>query len=322
MLLNTLICGGVGMALETPAEEIADAEARRRELYGLLGDLPPRQRPIGARTLAVEERPGFMLEKLVLDVNGLEPASAYFVKPKQLDGKAPAILFNHWHAGEYNLGKDELLRPKPGNVPSFAEDLTAQGYCALCLDMWCFGERSVRTVLDTFKEMLWKGQVLWGMMVYDTLRGLDYLLTRPEVDTGRIGTLGMSMGSTMAWWAAALDPRLKVCVDICCLTDYQALIEAHNLKGHGVYYFVPGLLKHFTTSQINALIAPRAHLATAGNRDELTPAAGLDRIDHELRAVYQSLGQPNHWKLLRYDVGHAEPPEMRGDILAFLREHL
>jgi dienelactone hydrolase len=180
----------------------------------------------------------------------------------------------------------------------------------------------VRTELDTFKEMLWKGQVLWGMMVYDTLRGLDYLLTRPEVDTARIGTLGMSMGSTMAWWAAALDPRLKVCVDICCLTDYQALIEAHNLKGHGVYYFVPGLLKHFTTAQINVLIAPRPHLATAGNRDDLTPAAGLDRIDRELRTVYRSLGQPGNWQLLRYDVGHAEPPEMRRDILSFLREHL
>ncbi len=310
------------MALETPAAEIEGAEARRRELYGLLGDLPPRQRPIGARTLSVEERPGFVLEKLVLDINGFEPAPAWFVKPKHLEGKAPAILFNHWHAGEYKLGKDELLRPKPGNVPSYAEDLTAQGYCALCLDMWCFGERSVRTELDTFKEMLWKGQVLWGMMAYDTLRGLDYLLTRPEVDTARVGTLGMSMGSTQAWWTAALDPRLKVCVDICCLTDYQALIETHNLKGHGVYYFVPGLLKHFTTAQINALIAPRPHLATAGNLDDLTPAAGLDRIDRELRAVYQGLDHPDNWKLLRYDVGHAEPPEMRRDILAFLRERL
>ena len=99
-------------------------------------------------------------------------------------------------------------------------------------------------------------------------------------------------------------------------------MRSHNPKGHGVYYFVPGLLKHFTTAQINALIAPRPHLATAGNRDDLTPAVGLDRIDHELRTIYQSLGQPDDWKLLRYDVGHAEPPEMRCDILAFLREHL
>src|SRR5450631_1253884 len=97
-LLNALICGGVGMALEGPAEEIEGAATRRGELYGLLGDLPPRQRPMSARTLSVEERPGFVLEKLELDINGFEPVPAYFVKPKQLEGRAPAILFNHWHA--------------------------------------------------------------------------------------------------------------------------------------------------------------------------------------------------------------------------------
>ena len=324
VLLNSILLGGVGIAMESPAPaaEIAGAAARRRELYNLLGDLPPRNRPISARTLSTEERPGYILEKLVLDLNGIEAVPAYFIKPKAAAGKLPAILFNHWHAGEYKLGKDELLRPKPDGVPSYADDLAAQGYSALCLDMWCFGERATRTELDTFKDMLWKGQVLWGMMVYDTLRGLDYLLTRPDVDTARVGTLGMSMGSTQAWWAAALDPRLKLCVDICCLTDYQALIETNNLKGHGVYYFVPSLLKHFTTAQINSLIAPRPHLATAGTRDALTPPAGLDRIDRELKAVYEGLGKPGNWKLLRYDVGHAEPPDMRRDIMAFLRDRL
>jgi len=324
VLLNSILLGGAGIAMESPASaaEIPGAAARRRELYSLLGDLPPRDRPIGARTVSTEERPGYIVERLVLDVNGIEPVPAYFIKPRAAAGKMPALLFNHWHAGEYKLGKDELLRPKPGGVPSYADDLTAQGYCALCLDMWCFGERSTRTELDTFKDMLWKGQVLWGMMVYDTLRGLDYLVARPDVDPGRVGTLGMSMGSTQAWWAAALDPRLKLCVDICCLTDYQALIETNNLKGHGVYYFVPSLLKHFTTAQINSLIAPRPHLATAGTRDALTPAAGLDRIERELNGVYNGLGSPGNWKLRRYDVGHAEPPEMRRDIMAFLREHL
>jgi dienelactone hydrolase len=298
------------------------AAARRAELYGLLGDLPARDRKIGARTVSVEERPGYILEKLVLDVNGIEPVPAYFIKPRSLGGKAPAILFNHWHAGEYQLGKDELLRPKK-DIPAYADALAGEGYCALCLDMWCFGERSAaHTEMDAFKEMLWKGRVLWGMMVYDTLRGLDYLLSRPEVEPARVGTLGMSMGSTMAWWTAALDERLKVCVDICCLTDFNALIETKNLKGHGVYYFVPSLLKHFRTAEINALIAPRAHLALAGNLDDLTPPAGLDRIDRELKQVYAHAGKPENWKLLRYDVAHVETPGMRQEILAFLREKL
>ena len=73
--------------------------------------------------------------------------------------------------------------------------------------------------------MLWRGRVMWGMMVYDSLRALDYLASRRDVDRSRLGTLGLSMGSTMAWWVAALDERVKACVDICCLTDYEALMD-------------------------------------------------------------------------------------------------
>ncbi len=102
-----------------------------------------------------------------------------------------------------------------------------------------FGERSHATEADTFKAMLWQGQVLWGMMVYDSLRALDFLTARPDVDPQRVGTLGMSMGSTMAWWLAALDTRLKVTVDINCLTDFQALLAENGLSRHGLYYFVP-----------------------------------------------------------------------------------
>jgi pimeloyl-ACP methyl ester carboxylesterase len=296
-------------------------EERRRELMGLLGDLPPRHREIGVRRLAVEERPGFVLERLEMDLNGLELVPAYFVRPAAAQGRRPTILFNHWHAGEYDLGKDDLLRAK-GGLPSYAEALTSLGYNALCLDMWCFGGRATRSEMDTFKEMLWKGRVMWGMMVYDTLRGLDYLLGRQDVDPERVGTLGMSMGSTMAWWVAALDPRIRACVDICCLTDFEALIATNGLQGHGIYYYVPSLLKHFSTAQINALIAPRPHLALEGTLDPLTPPAGLDRVDRTLRQVYGQLGRPEAWKLLRYEVAHVETPEMRREALAYLQAWL
>jgi hypothetical protein len=82
------------------------------------------------------------------------------------------------------------------------------------------------------------------------------------------------------------------------------------------------LIKHFTTAQINALIAPRAHLGLAGLRDKLTPVEGLDVIDKELQQVYAKLGHPERWKLLRYDVEHQETPEGRQEIVAFLKQNL
>ena len=87
---------------------------------------------------------------------------------------------------------------------ALAEELTRRGYAALCIDHWVFGGRSGRSESSVFKRMLWQGQVMWGMMVFDSLRAVDYLHTRDDVDPKRIATLGLSMGSTMAWWVAGL----------------------------------------------------------------------------------------------------------------------
>ena len=299
----------------------AEFGGRRTELYGLLGDLPDRDRPVTARTLTVEEREGYVLETLVLDLNGIEDAPAYFVRPKEGQGPFPTVLYNHAHGAKYLRGKDELLEPR-GALEPYADALTGNGMAALCFDSWMFGERRGRTETEIFKEMLWRGQVLWGMMVYDSLKAMDYLVGREDVGGTGLATLGISMGSTMGWWLAALDERVKVCVDLCCLTDFEALIEAGGLDGHGVYYYVPGLLKHFTAGQINALIAPRAHLGMAGIYDPLTPPAGLERIDREVSAAYAEAGVGEAWKLVRSKSGHFETAAMRAEALAWLERWL
>jgi len=292
---------------------------RRAELLGLLGELPDRDRPIAVETVHEEEFPNYIMEKLVLDVNGLEAAPAFLVKPKTGKAPFPAILYNHSHGGNYHLGKQELLFGADHIFnPSYAEALTEAGYVALSIDHWAFGGRSTRTESEIFKEMLWRGQVMWGMMVYDSIRAVDYLQSRQDVDADRIGTLGMSMGSTMAWWVAALDERVKVCADICCLTDFESIIKTGWMDRHGIYYFVPGLLNHFSAAQINALIAPRPHIGVAGDLDTLTPPDGLDKIDRELKQVYASLGAEDAWELHRYDVEHIETADMRKRIMAFL----
>lgn len=297
-------------------------EQRRAELWALLGDLPLRDYPISARLLWQREETEYVLERLVLDLNGIEHVPAYFARPKG-PGPFPAVLFNHSHGGNYELGKEEFVRSRSYlQEAPYAVALCQQGYAALCIDHWLFGERRGRTESELFKLMLWRGQVLWGMMVYDSVRALDYLCTRSEVDATRMATLGLSMGSTMAWWLAALDTRVKVCIDLCCLTDFDALIANRGLDGHGIYYYVPSLLKHFTTAEINALIAPRPHLGLAGNLDPLTPRAGLDRIDAELRRVYAEHGAADAWLLKRYEIAHYETAEMRVEVLAYLQQWL
>ncbi len=317
------VAGLLSASAESAPAAGGDSTDRRTQLYGLLGRLPPRDRKVSAQPVSTEDRGTYTLEKLILDLNGEEPAPAYFAKPKGAAGKLPTVLFNHSHGGGYTIGKTEFIEGRDYmGKPPYAEFLTSLGYNALCFDAWIFGERARRTELDFFKEMLWKGRVLWGMMVYDSIKAIDYLVSRPDVDTARLGTVGMSMGSSSAQWLGALDPRVKVVVDICCLTDWHTLVEVGGLKGHGIYYYVPDLLNHFTASQMNALIAPRAHLSLDGNLDALTPLAGLEKIDRDIQAAYAAAGTPDNWKLSLYDVGHVETAEMREETRKWFVAHL
>jgi len=294
--------------------------ARRKKLYGLLGDLPERKRPVSARLISTTEHECYILESLVLDLNGIEEVPAFFVKPKGVHGRRPTLLYNHAHGGDYILGKNELIHGRAAlQSPPYAEALAREGWNGLCIDHWCFGERRGKTESETFKEMLWNGQVLWGMMVYDSLRAVDYLATRTDVDMRQLGTTGISMGSTLAWWLAALDARIKLCVDLCCLTDFHALIEHRGLDRHGIYYYVPGLLKHFSTADINALIAPRPHLSLAGIYDQLTPPDGLAVVDAALKEVYAKAGAPENWRLITCRTGHMETAAMRREVFDFFR---
>ena len=105
-----------------------EQDKRRQELYALLGDLPPRNGPISASLLEQSERDGYLLEKLVLELNGSQPVPAYFVKPINSRGRLPCLLYHHAHGGDYALGKDELLLGrKELSRPPYAQALTGRG---------------------------------------------------------------------------------------------------------------------------------------------------------------------------------------------------
>jgi acetyl esterase/lipase len=312
---------------EGSSMEFAAYQAKRRkELWNLLGDLPWDHQPHPARVLKTEKHDGYTIERLVLDLNGVEPVPALLLIPDKRTARAPGLLYIHWHGGMYDLGKEQLLVGGDAQ-PAYAPVCAEKGLVTLAIDSWCFGERKHdeiggRGEVDTFKYMLWNGQVLWGMMMFDEFRALDYLASRPEVDSSRLGVLGMSMGATKAWWLAALDPRVRACMDVCCLTDFQELIKIYNLSGHGVYYFVPSLLKHFQTAQINELIVPRARLSVNGSRDDLTPSAGVERVRDYLLPLYQKYGKPEDCRIELFDCPHVELPEMRKLILEWMDTYL
>ncbi len=307
-------------------EFTAYQQKRRKLLWSLLGDLPFSHRPKPPKLIKTEKGPGYTLEHLVLDLNGIEPVPALLLIPDKRQKPAPGLLYIHWHGGTYPTGKDELLTGRKV-LPTYAPVVAEKGIVTLAIDSWCFGERQRdkdgrNGEWDAFKKMIWHGQVLFGMMMFDEHRAVDYLVSRPEVDPKRLGAFGLSMGATKAWWLAALDPRIKLCIDLCCMTDFNELIKANNLKGHGIYYYVPSLLKHFQTAQINELIVPRPHLSLNGRKDLLTPPAGVERVRDHLMPLYQKYGRGEDCRIELFDCGHEELPEMRKLVLEWMDRHL
>jgi len=308
-------------------EEFASyQERRRKELWSLLGDLPWQHRAAPPKLLKTETHEGYTLERLVLDLNGIEPVPALLLIPDKRQSPAPALLYIHWHGGMYGLGKEQLLRGV--DVQSaYAPVCVEKGLVTLAIDSWCFGERKheedgEKGEEDAFKLMLWRGRVLFGMMMFDELRALEYLASRPEVDPQRLGALGMSMGATKAWWLAALEPRVHLCLDVCCLTDYEELIKNRALSEHGIYYYVPSLLKHFQTADINELIVPRPRLSVNGRQDPLTPALGVEKIRNHLLPLYREYGRETNCRIDLFDSAHVELPEMRKLIVEWMDRYL
>jgi dienelactone hydrolase len=304
----------------------ANQERRRKELWNLLGDLPWDHKPAPLKLVRTEKHDGYTLERWILDLNGLEPVPALLLIPDRRQNPAPGLLFIHWHAGQYDLGKEQLLKGTTAQ-PAYAPVCVEKGLVTLAIDSWCFGERQHETnghqgEEDAFKEMLWRGRVLYGMMIFDEFKALSYLASRPEVDPHRLGAFGMSMGATKAWWLAALDPRVHSTMDVCCLTDYESLIAAQGLHEHGIYYYIPSLLKHFTAAEINALIVPRPHLSVNGRLDPLTPVAGVERIRAELLPLYRKYGHEADLHIELFDCAHQELPAMRVEILDWMDRHL
>lgn len=316
----------------------ASAEAWKRErpvvlkkVVDSLGDLPPRPSPLQVRVIARELRPEYTLERIAID-NGVDgKIGALVLIPHKRQTPAPAILWLHSSTPD----KTQVVTPDSnGGALPLGEALVRAGYVVMAPDSYWHGERAGTGPAGSaetgraeqeslFKLNLWLGRTLWGMFVRDDQIALDYLCSRPEVDRARIGATGLSMGSTRAWWLAAVDERIAAAVGVACLTRYENLIRHGQLRAHGVYYFANGLLKHFDTEGVLALIAPRPYLALTGELDSGSPADGIKVIEDRVGKVYDLLGARDRFRNVLYpEVGHVYTPEMRKEMLEWFAHWL
>jgi dienelactone hydrolase len=308
---------------------LTDWEAQREEVRTIvircLGNLPARPSPLNVRTMSTDQKDGYKIEKFVFH-NGVDSdVPGYIAIPDKRNGKLPAVMAMHGHSSS----AENLFGFKP-NSQTVAEALVRRGYVVLAIDNYFSGARrgtgpagslemqngKADQEMSLTKLNLWLGRTLWGMMLRDQQMALDYLESRPEVDPTRIGAQGMSMGSTQACWLGAIDDRIKAIVGVACFTRYEDLVAVRQLGAHGIYYFVPGILSHFDSEGVLALLAPRPFLALTGDSDPGSPMEGMRKLELILSRFYALYGQSGAFRNVIYPrTGHVYSDHMKQAML-------
>jgi dienelactone hydrolase len=302
------------LALPSAREHASWLRAKRRQLTRLLGGFPSKE-ALNAETVRREEEESRIVEWVRYESEPGDVVPAVLLIPKHRTPPLPAVICHHQHAGQYELGKSEVVGWRGNPQQAYAAELCGRGYITLAPDAIGFEERGHPRLsgpeYERFlaHELLLTGATLQGKMIWDVMRAGDYLSSRPEVDGERMGAIGHSLGAVETWFAAALEPRIKVAAVSCGTTTYAAVLAAEAYHNYGFY--VPGILKWGDIPEVVSMIAPRPLLILAGANDRGFPASGAEDVVARAGMLYRRLGAPEALELYVSPGGHEFTDEMR-----------
>jgi dienelactone hydrolase len=216
---------------------------------------------------------------------------------------------------------------------SIASVLARQGYVVIVIDMFYWGER--RMLLDddpadwrerprgitaeriaAFNRRAGQNEQLvgrtifaagftWpGVMFWDDVRTVDYLVTRPEVDAKRIACVGLSVGGLRSCHLAALDERIKAAVVVGWMASFPAQLRRHMVHSIGFTKLVPGLYRYLDYPDVASLAMPAALLVINGSKDGLFELGGVRACFDKLKACYAKAGMAERLRTRLYDTPH------------------
>jgi dienelactone hydrolase len=293
---------------KTQADWIEEKQRLQARLADALGLAPfPPRTDLNIRPMGTLQRDGYRIEKVVFDSRPGFPVTANVYVPDGV-GPFPIVLNPVGHWGE---SKAEPV------VQARCIGLAKQGYLALTYDPFGQGERNV--VGNGHSEYFRSILVGWNnmsFMVWDTMRALDYLLQRNDVDGSRVACTGASGGGLNTLYAAAMDPRITVAVPVVYLTRLREFLETKIT--HCPCSHVNGLASFMDMGDVAGLIAPRPLLAITASRDtSFTPVGAKAAIDQAMGA-YRVMHAEQNLALREFDAPHDYNQAMRESMYGWL----
>lgn len=264
------------------------------------------------------KRDGYTVEKITIQTrpNVRMTANLYVPDAAKQGKKLPAILQVHGH---WKGAKQDPV------VQSRCIGAAKLGFVVLCVDAFGAGERGVGTALGeyhgdmTAATLLPVGLPLSGLQVYENMRAVDYLESRPEVDKDRIGITGASGGGNQTMYAGAWDERFKCVVPVCSVGNYQAYLQTACCMCE----VVPGALKFTEEWAVLALTAPRALMVVNATKDGIQFSVGEAKKSLALTGpVYKLFGKPDNLRHAIFEGPHDYSKAMREAMYGFMTLHL
>jgi len=299
-------------------EEWEHARARRlEEMRDMLGLLPwPERTRLNIKITNTLDKGSYVIENIAFESVPKFYVTANLYLPKNRPGKAPAVIYVCGHAMEPHGSKAAYQR--------HGISLAKNGYAAMIIDPIQIAETfGVHHGIHSQEMYDWysRGYTPAGVEVWNAMRAIDYLETRPEIDADRIGMTGRSGGAAMTWFTAAVDPRVKVAAPVMGISTYAANVQLNTQRGHCDCMFTINALLHDMMHQ-GALIAPRPLLMAHGKLDNLFPVPGYEEFEAKVGGLYSSYGEPTGFRNIVVETGHKDSDFLREEVIRWFDRYL
>lgn len=313
--------------LKTPAEIAAYKDRMKKFFVERLGGFPQRT-PLGAKVVARLERDGYAIEKIIYESRPQFYVTALLYLPEEkacgVKPPYPGVLVPCGHS----------LNGKAQDTYQRASILLAKNGCvSLCYDPIEQGERM--QLLDKNGKppvssthghnAVNVGCTLLGenaatYRIWDGMRGIDYLQSRPEVDPQRIGCTGNSGGGTLTSYIMALDDRVACAAPNCYLTSFRRLLDTIGPQDaeQNIFGQIAFGLDH---AEYVIIRAPRPTLMCTATRDFFDIGGAWDSFRRAKR-IYTRLGHSERVDLVETDAEHGFSQQLREGSVRWMRRWL
>jgi dienelactone hydrolase len=287
-----------------------------------MGPLPGGERRVvlDVRTTETIDESRFVRRKISFASEPNDRVPAWLLIPKGGADKKPAMLCLHQTVP---IGKDEPVGL--GGKPNlrYAKELAERGYVALAPDYPNFGEHRVDVYALGYASASMKA-------IWDNLRGVDLLCGLEDVDPGRIGVIGHSLGGHNSIFTALFDPRIKAVVSSCGFNSFPEYYKG-NIAGWSHKGYMPRLTTTyhldlarvpFDFPELIGALAPRAFFTNSPLHDANFAVEGVNVCLNAAEPVYRLLGVGDRLKVVHPDAQHDFPPRERTAAYEFLDRFL